>query len=225
MITRIKEYILLNENINISGLIPVILFTDVVGSSKLWSDNPTLMEKYLDQHFQLITELIQKYDGFIVKTIGDAFMIYFNKSDEALLNAIKFAKDVIINEKQLSLRIGIAAGNMYEKKYTIQHCELVDFFGNTINTASRLESKVAEPNELAFTFLDSISTTQSEKIKDYIQDFQFDKILYSNSCSNDSELIGKRSGRLLTDIQINKCKNLQDLKGIKDLVTYKIKIK
>lgn len=223
MITKINEFRKLNENS--VGIIPVILFTDVVGSSKLWSENANLMEQTLDKHFELINNVIKDYDAFIVKTIGDAFMIYFNASDESLLNAIKCAHNIIINEKTLSLRIGIAAGNMYKKTYTIQHCQLVDFFGNTINTAARLESKVAEANGIAFTFLDSISTTQSENIKNYIEQFNFKKILYSNSCLNDKELIGKRSGRLLTDIQINQCKKIQDLKGIKDLVTYKIKIK
>jgi len=62
------------------GLSPAMLFTDVVGSSKMWSDDPQTMNIQLDKHFKVMDGLARKYGGFVVKTIGDSFMIYFGKS-------------------------------------------------------------------------------------------------------------------------------------------------
>jgi class 3 adenylate cyclase len=102
------------------------------------------MAKQLESHHSLVDSLSEKNGGWIVKTIGDAFMVYFESSPDSLYNALKFAKDLITNEKAYKLRIGICEGNMDQKTYRIQKVELKDFFGNTVNTASRMESKVAE---------------------------------------------------------------------------------
>jgi len=127
-----------------SGPMPTMVFTDVEGSSKMWSDDPITMAKQLESHHSLVDSLSEKNGGWIVKTIGDAFMVYFEPSPDSLYNALKFAKDLITNEKAYKLRIGICEGNMDQKTYRIQKVDLKDFFGNTVNTASRMESKVAE---------------------------------------------------------------------------------
>jgi class 3 adenylate cyclase len=116
----------------------------VVGSSKQWSEDPVSMASQLEQHHELIDSLAKKHKGWIVKTIGDAFMVYFESSDDSLFNAIKFAKELIISEKSYNLRVGICQGGMDEKTYRIQKVDLKDFFGNAVNSASRMESKVAE---------------------------------------------------------------------------------
>ena len=60
---------------------PTIVFTDVVKSSELWAKDPKLMEERLDNHFNLINEKAKNWGGFVVKTIGDSFMIYFEPTD------------------------------------------------------------------------------------------------------------------------------------------------
>ena len=134
---------------------PTMLFTDVVGSSSMWSDDAKTMSIQLDKHFKIMDDLARKRGGFVVKTIGDAFMIYFSKSEKSLENAIDFAVDVI-NTEELPLRIGICSGKMTAKKCRIQNVELLDFFGDVVNTASRMESKVAEKCSIAFTSVDNI---------------------------------------------------------------------
>jgi class 3 adenylate cyclase len=126
------------------GPMPTMVFTDVVGSSKMWSDDAITMSKQLEGHHKLVDSLADDNNGWIVKTIGDAFMVYFEPSENSLYNAMKFAKDLIIREKAYNLRIGICEGMMDQKTYRIQKVDLKDFFGNTVNTASRMESKVAE---------------------------------------------------------------------------------
>jgi class 3 adenylate cyclase len=152
-----------NKEESQSGPYPTMLFTDVVGSSKMWSEDPQTMNAQIDKHFQLMDGLARKFGGFVVKTIGDAFMIYFSKADDSLEKAIGFAKEVHAKES-LPLRIGICHGQMKAKKCKVQNVELLDFFGDVVNTASRMESKVAQPGQIAFTSVTDISE-QIESIK------------------------------------------------------------
>jgi class 3 adenylate cyclase len=126
------------------GPVPAIVFTDVVGSSKMWSDDAVTMFKQLEGHHKLVETIAESNKGWIVKTIGDAFMVYFEQSEDSLYNAIKFSKELIIAEKAYNLRIGVCQGHMDQKTYRIQKVDLKDFFGNAVNAASRMESKVAE---------------------------------------------------------------------------------
>jgi class 3 adenylate cyclase len=127
-----------------SGPVPTMVFSDVVGSSKMWSDDPVTMIGQLEAHHKLVDSLASKNKGWIVKTIGDAFMVYFEPSEYSLFNAIKFSKELILNEKAYGLRVGVCEGHMDEKTYSIQKVELRDFFGNAVNASSRMESKVSE---------------------------------------------------------------------------------
>jgi class 3 adenylate cyclase len=145
---------------------PAMLFTDVVGSSKMWSEDPQTMNMQLDKHFKVMDSLARKYGGFVVKTIGDAFMIYFSKSEKSLENAVEFAVEVLKTE-ELPLRIGICSGNLTAKKCKIQNVELLDFFGDVVNTASRMESKVAEAGGIAFTSVDNIEEQVESISKKY----------------------------------------------------------
>ena len=151
-----------------SNIIPAMVFTDVVGSSKLWSDDPITMSQQLENHHILIDSLAKKNKGWIVKTIGDAFMVYFEPSDKALFNALKFSKEAIIQETKYSIRVGVCSGNMEDKTYNIQNVNLKDFFGNAVNTSSRMESKVAEANGIAFTSVKPLSKNVIANIQQQI---------------------------------------------------------
>jgi class 3 adenylate cyclase len=151
-----------------SNIMPAMVFTDVVGSSKLWSDDPITMAQQLENHHILIDSLAKKNHGWIVKTIGDAFMVYFEPSDKSLFNALRFSKEVILQEAKYSIRVGVCSGNMENKTYNIQNVDLKDFFGNAVNTASRMESKVAEPNGIAFTSVKPISRNVIANIQQQI---------------------------------------------------------
>lgn len=155
-----------NKTEDTSGPSPAMFFSDVVGSSAMWSNDPKTMDMQLDKHFELMDSLARKHGGFVVKTIGDAFMVYFEKNEKSLENAVDFAVEVIKNEK-LQLRIGICSGKMTAKKCRIQNVTLLDFFGDVVNTASRMESKVAETSSIAFTSVDDISSQIKSLSKKY----------------------------------------------------------
>jgi class 3 adenylate cyclase len=148
-----------------TGPMPAMVFTDVVGSSKMWSDDPITMAQQLESHHKLVDSIAENNKGWIVKTIGDAFMVYFEPSEDSLFNAVKFSKEVILGEKSYNLRVGVCQGNMDQKTYSLQKVDLKDFFGNTVNAASRMESKVSEVGgTIAFCSIKPIDNKMS-KIK------------------------------------------------------------
>ena len=158
-----KEYKESPELQKKSGPVPTMVFSDVVGSSKMWSDDPVTMIGQLEAHHKLVDSLASKNNGWIVKTIGDAFMVYFEPSEYSLFNAIKFSKELILNEKAYGLRVGVCEGHMDEKTYSIQKVELRDFFGNAVNASSRMESKVSEVGgTIAFCSLKPIDNRMSK---------------------------------------------------------------
>lgn len=184
-------------NVQKTDVLPTILFTDVVGSSKMWSDDKETMIQQLREHHKLVASLASKNKGWIVKTIGDAFMVYFEPGADSLKNALKFSKDLILNEKKYNLRIGVCQGQMQEETYRIQKVDLKDFYGNPVNTASRMESKVAgEGGVVAF------SKTGG------------------NISSNQLNSISKEVGKVIK-VDLSK----YDLRGASTKDAYKIKVK
>lgn len=160
---QVEYGIVKNEN---SSIEPSILFTDVVDSSKKWSQDPVEMMSQLEYHHTLVDSISEKYDGWIVKTIGDAFMIYFEPSSSSLENAIGCAYEIIKSESKYDLRCGICRGSVDEKTYKIQKVDLRDFFGNSVNVAARMESKVCgKPNTIAFSSTSEISDTTMSNIR------------------------------------------------------------
>jgi len=213
-----------NDDVDVEGAkpYPTVLFTDVIGSSRLWSDDPEKMEKVLDQHFKIMSDIIKKYDGFIIKTIGDAFMVYFRRKDDSLLSAIKAAQEML-EKNTLRLRIGMCFGPTKEKSYEIQGTQLKDFFGNTVNIASRMETQVSPHDGFAFTMIEPVTPEVSEAIKKEIEDLNMRKLKFTNHCDIPDEDPREKSGRLLTDVQFFRCEDIGKLKGINDLTVFSCK--
>eukprot|EP01096_Ripella_sp_DP13-Kostka_P005021 TRINITY_DN1764_c0_g3_i2.p1 TRINITY_DN1764_c0_g3~~TRINITY_DN1764_c0_g3_i2.p1 ORF type:complete len:1071 (+),score=614.96 TRINITY_DN1764_c0_g3_i2:168-3380(+) len=67
-----------------------LVFTDVQSSTALWDKYPGEMAKALDTHNRLMRNLLKKYQGYEVKTEGDAFMVAFSSS----LNAVNYCLTV-----------------------------------------------------------------------------------------------------------------------------------
>eukprot|EP01063_Lacrimia_lanifica_P002210 TRINITY_DN1114_c0_g1_i1.p1 TRINITY_DN1114_c0_g1~~TRINITY_DN1114_c0_g1_i1.p1 ORF type:complete len:833 (+),score=228.42 TRINITY_DN1114_c0_g1_i1:90-2588(+) len=62
------------------------VFTDIFNSTRLWNDAPVAMEEAIVLHHKLARGLLERYEGYEVKTIGDAFFAAF-KDD---WNAVQF---------------------------------------------------------------------------------------------------------------------------------------
>jgi len=64
------------------------LFTDIEGITKLWDAHPDAMRVALVRHDVLLREAIVGANGFVFKTVGDAFCAAFATAAEALAAAL-----------------------------------------------------------------------------------------------------------------------------------------
>ncbi len=156
--------------------IVTVLFSDIRGFTTMSEQlPPEAVVERLNEYFQVWTDMIFKYDGMVDKFIGDAVMAIFGApvahSDDPI-RAVKCALDMTKAlekmqarwqaEGKLPIKIGIGintgeaiVGNMGSEQamgYTV--------IGDTVNVASRLESKTKELGE---TILISSSTYAAVK--------------------------------------------------------------
>jgi class 3 adenylate cyclase len=60
-----------------------MVFTDIQSSTSLWARAPEAMSEALEQHHALLRKLVDRHDGYEVKTIGDSFMVAFKRARDA----------------------------------------------------------------------------------------------------------------------------------------------
>jgi hypothetical protein len=180
-----------------------MLFTDIKSSSMLWNKFGKKMMKALHVHNLIIMKITKKFNGIVIKSIGDAFMCAFTGKN-SYLNAIGaayeiqdiFARDMVEIDKnnQINIRIGLAYGDAYEYSYRLQNANLKDYLGDLVNLASRMESVMSPVNGFAFTLTKKFNEEDvAELIRFNEEDYTIKKILVKENC----EPSYKRSGRIL----------------------------
>jgi adenylate cyclase len=136
-----------------------ILFADIVGFTSMSEKmSPSAVALLLNDYLSRMTDVIFKYEGTLDKYIGDAIMAVFGAPLDMTDHAARSVRTALemrerLNEfnaerregPSLRIRIGINSGkavageigSVNKKEYTV--------LGDTVNTASRLESSVAKP--------------------------------------------------------------------------------
>jgi adenylate cyclase len=136
-----------------------ILFADIVGFTSMSEKmSPAAVALLLNDYLSRMTDVIFKYEGTLDKYIGDAIMAVFgapldmpDHAAQSIRAALEMRDrlDEFNSERregpQIRIRIGINSGkavageigSINKKEYTV--------LGDTVNTASRLESSVAKP--------------------------------------------------------------------------------
>jgi len=121
------------------------LFSDLKGSTELYERVGDLTAfDLVNEHFRLLQEIIASERGAVVKTIGDAVMATFETPDRAIAAAIRMreAMSDLGAERQhqsLSLKMGIHEGSCLAVILNAQQ----DYFGQTVNIASRVQGLAA----------------------------------------------------------------------------------
>jgi len=125
-----------------------ILFTDLCGFSN------SVHEKGIIQFIQKIyvfksifMKIIEKYNGHVIKIIGDSFVVLFETVDDAVNTTIE-TQSYLLNynkEKEARERIFLCAGIGYGDILVIDDKEL---FGDEVNIASKLGEDTAEAYEI-----------------------------------------------------------------------------
>ena len=104
----------------------VVLFSDIVDFTSLASESQSSSIELLKEHKRDINDLLQKYNGKLLKNLGDGLLMSFNSCRDAVLLAIELQK----MGKPYKLRISIHQGDILH--------EDGDIFGDGVNIASRL---------------------------------------------------------------------------------------
>jgi class 3 adenylate cyclase len=118
------------------------LFTDLKGSTELYEQVGDLIAFDLVRaHFRLLTEIVGHEAGAIVKTIGDAVMATFPTPNRAVAASLRMREAMRrLNEERkrddLLLKIGIHEGPCL----AVMLNERQDYFGQTVNIASRVQN-------------------------------------------------------------------------------------
>lgn len=131
-----------------SRKLAAVMFTDIKGFSKKMAENETAAFELLRTHDALMRVIASKFEGKVVKSIGDSFMVDF----ASVVNAVKAGIDAqkrfwTFNKgksefDRIEIRIGIHLGDVMVTGD--------DMFGDGVNIASRIEA-ITEPNRICIS--------------------------------------------------------------------------
>ncbi|MFP4345147.1 MAG: ATP-binding protein [Anaerolineales bacterium] len=114
---------------------PTFLFTDIEGSTDLWSRYPHAMEGVLKRHDRLLEELIIRHGGQVVKHTGDGFFAVFDGGEPltcALAVQKRLADEAWGEVGELRVRMALHTGVAQQRE--------ADYFGLEVSRTARLLS-------------------------------------------------------------------------------------
>ncbi len=129
-----------------------LLFTDLKGSTALYDREGDLAAYRLVQdHFVALKEVVRTHSGAMIKTMGDAVMAAFPDGSDGTAAAIEMMtamQDLARNtrSKEVGLKVGLHAG----PALAINAGSGVDYFGQTVNIAARVQG-LADAGDICVT--------------------------------------------------------------------------
>jgi predicted ATPase/class 3 adenylate cyclase/tetratricopeptide (TPR) repeat protein len=110
------------------------LFTDLVGSSRLWEEHPEAMKGALARHDQILRDAVEVHGGQVVKATGDGVHAAFGRAEDAVAAAVE-AQVALDAERwfetgPLRVRMGLHTGTAETREG--------DYYGPALNRAARL---------------------------------------------------------------------------------------
>ena len=135
------------------------LFTDIEASTKLWERHPSAMHTALARHDEVIRRITEEHDGYVFKTVGDAFCCAFSTATDALQAALGAQKTLFAEEWEetgpLKVRMALHTAAAEERNG--------DYFGPPLNRVARLLSAAYGGQVL-------LSLTTQELVRDQLPD-------------------------------------------------------
>jgi class 3 adenylate cyclase len=124
-----------------------IMYTDISGFSRMMERDEAGTLELLHFHNELIGGIVESHHGTIIKTIGDALLVDFRNTVEALQSALEIQDRLYVHNREraklpLLVRIGLHLGDIYFYEN--------DALGEGINIAARLQS-LARPGCVCFS--------------------------------------------------------------------------
>jgi class 3 adenylate cyclase len=128
------------------------LFTDLKGSTALYERLGDLNAYALvREHFVLLDAAANRHAGAIVKTIGDAVMVAFSRPVDAVAAALRILQEIgQFNREHGAPAIILKMGAHCGPSIAVTLNENLDYFGQTVNIAARVQS-FADAGEICLT--------------------------------------------------------------------------
>jgi class 3 adenylate cyclase len=140
------------------------LFTDLKGSTELYDRLGDLAAfDLIREHFRALNSIVSQSSGAVVKTIGDAIMAAFPSPAQGITAALNMRHAMAdLNEKHgrenIILKIGVHTGSCL----AVMLNERQDYFGQTVNVASRVQN-LASTNVI-LTTADVVEDTETRRL-------------------------------------------------------------
>jgi adenylate cyclase len=119
-----------------------ILFSDLTGSTALYTRvGDAAAFRLVDDHFDVMRAVVASHDGVLVKTMGDAVMAAFVDASQCAraaadaLARFETFRATQTHGEHVGLKLGLFAGACY----VVTANGALDYFGQTVNVASRLQ--------------------------------------------------------------------------------------
>jgi len=121
-----------------------LLFTDLMNSTEIYvqEGDESAIGRVMG-HFKIIQQIIAEERGGIVKTIGDSVMAVFTEPVSAL-KAIKRIQEIFSTDISSNDGFKLKAGVHYGDCTAVNLNGRIDYFGTTVNIASRLVDVASE---------------------------------------------------------------------------------
>jgi class 3 adenylate cyclase len=140
-----------NQYLGISNI--VILFSDLVGSTQLYENKGDANAfRLVQEHFDVMIPIIRHHQGGVVKTIGDAVMAVFTESEAAFQASLAILQTFAQRnaqyppEDQIIIKLGLHRGSCI----VLNLNERLDYFGNTVNRAARIQG-LSQGNDIVMS--------------------------------------------------------------------------
>ncbi len=121
-----------------------LFFSDLTGSTQLYSNvGDAAAFKLVQDHFDLVIKIIERHEGSLVKTIGDAVMAVFADdldglvASVAILDAFAHFRTEHETRRMTDIKLGVYGGPCY----VVTANGILDYFGQSANVAARLQGE------------------------------------------------------------------------------------
>ncbi len=111
-----------------------VMFTDIVGYTRLMGSDEEKAVDMLSRNRSIHQSCIEKFNGTLIKEIGDGILACFSLASEAVRCAMEIQKEA--KDQNIPLKIGIHEGEMIFSG--------LDVIGDGVNIASRLQEDAQE---------------------------------------------------------------------------------
>ncbi|MDD2715029.1 MAG: adenylate/guanylate cyclase domain-containing protein [Candidatus Wallbacteria bacterium] len=132
-----------------SSKVLTIMFTDIKGfTARTSASTRGELTALLEKHENLLLPVVRRFEGSLVKTIGDAFLVTFESPTNAVLCGVMMQEVLRVHnsplplENQIAVRISIHTGEVELRDG--------DIYGEPVNLAARLEG-ITDAGEVYFT--------------------------------------------------------------------------